>query len=150
MPSGYKKLIRILFDISSCKTFHKDLTDVFGFAKLFWLVSTHLFLKEPELDKFFEPTTTRMAGDERREQLCRIAMRLFSERGFRGTTTKEIANAAGVSEAVIFKHFSNKDELYAAILDNKACDHGMDNPFAEIADRIEQKDDFGVFYNMAL
>jgi AcrR family transcriptional regulator len=102
------------------------------------------------LDKFFETTTTRMAGDERREQLCQIAMRLFSERGFRGTTTKEIANAAGVSEAVIFKHFSNKDELYASILDHKACDHGFDNPFAEIADKIEQKDDFGVFYGMAL
>jgi TetR/AcrR family transcriptional regulator len=102
------------------------------------------------LDKFFETTTTRMAGDERREQLCKIAMRLFSERGFRGTTTKEIAAAAGVSEAVIFKHFSNKDELYASILDHKACSHPFDNPFAEIADKIEQKDDFGVFYTMAL
>jgi AcrR family transcriptional regulator len=102
------------------------------------------------LDKFFETTTTRMAGDERREQLCKIAMRLFSERGFRGTTTKEIASAAGVSEAVIFKHFANKDELYASILDHKACSHPMADPFAEIADKIEQKDDFGVFYGMAL
>lgn len=91
-----------------------------------------------------------MPGDERREQLCQIAMRLFSERGFRGTTTKEIASAAGVSEAVIFKHFSNKDELYAAILDHKACSHPFENPFSEIADKIEQKDDFGVFYGMAL
>lgn len=102
------------------------------------------------MDKFFETTTTRMPGDERREQLCQIAMRLFSERGFRGTTTKEIANAAGISEAVIFKHFANKDELYASILDHKACDHGLDNPFAEIADKIERKDDFGVFFGMAL
>lgn len=91
-----------------------------------------------------------MAADERRQQICKIAMRLFSERGFGGTTTKEIANAAGVSEATVFKHFSNKDELYTAILDNKACDHGFDNPFAEIADKIEAKDDFGVFYGMAL
>lgn len=91
-----------------------------------------------------------MAGDERREQLCQVAMRLFSEKGFSGTTTKEIANAAGVSEAMVFKHFANKDELYAAILDHKSCDHGFDNPFAEIADKIEQKDDFGVFYGMAL
>ena len=95
-------------------------------------------------------TTTRMAGDERREQICEIAMRLFSHRGFSGTTTREIANSAGVSEATVFKHFSNKDELYAAILDNKACNHGLDNPFAEIADKIEKKDDFGVFYGMAL
>jgi AcrR family transcriptional regulator len=91
-----------------------------------------------------------MAGDERREQLCKIAMRLFSERGFRGTTTKEIANAAGVSEAVIFKHFSNKDELYAAILDHKACSPPFNDPFLEISEKIEAKDDFGVFYGMAL
>lgn len=91
-----------------------------------------------------------MAGDERREQLCKIAMRLFSERGFRGTTTKEIATAAGVSEAVIFKHFSNKDELYASILDHKACSHPLNDPFADIIEKIEQNDDFGVFYTMAL
>ena len=95
-------------------------------------------------------TTTRMAGDERREQICEIAMRLFSHRGFSGTTTREIANSAGVSEATVFKHFANKDELYAAILDNKACNHGLDNPLAKIADKIEKKDDFGVFYGMAL
>ena len=91
-----------------------------------------------------------MAGDERREQLCKIAMRLFSERGFRGTTTKEIANAAGISEAVIFKHFANKDELYAAILDHKACSPQFADPLAKIAAEIEAKDDFGVFYGMAL
>ena len=98
----------------------------------------------------FKCSTSRMAGDERREQICQVAMKLFSENGFRGTTTKEIANSAGVSEATVFKHFSNKDELYAAILDHKACDHGFDDPFAEVADKIEQKDDFGVFYGMAL
>ena len=62
-----------------------------------------------------------MAGEERRHQIVSVAMRLFSQRGFRGTTTKEIAQAAGVSEAIIFRHFATKDELYAAILDLKAC-----------------------------
>jgi len=67
------------------------------------------------------PTGVRMAGDERRRQIVRVAMRLFSERGFRGTTTKEIAQAAGVSEAIIFRHFATKDELYKAIIDHKGC-----------------------------
>lgn len=102
------------------------------------------------LDKELEPTTTRMAADERREQICQIAMRLFSERGFSGTTTKEIAHTAGVSEATVFKHFSNKDELYAAILDNKACDQTFTDPFAAVADKMKEKDDFGVFYTIAL
>ena len=77
------------------------------------------------MDKELEITSTRMPADERRHQICQIAMKLFSERGFSGTTTKEIANSAGISEATVFKHFSNKDELYAAILDNKACDQGF-------------------------
>ncbi len=102
------------------------------------------------MDKEIEITSTRMPADERRHQICQIAMRVFSERGFSGTTTKEIANAAGISEATVFKHFSNKDELYTAILDNKACDHGFEDPFAEIADKIKAKDDFGVFYGIAL
>lgn len=102
------------------------------------------------MDKELATTQTRMAGDERREQICQIAMRLFSESGFRGTTTKEIANAAGVSEATVFKHFSNKDELYTAILDHKACDREFANPFELLADKIAAKDDFGVFYTMAL
>ena len=91
-----------------------------------------------------------MAGDERRQQLLRVAMRLFSERGFSGTTTKEIANAAGISEAMVFRHFANKDELYSAILDHKACSRKFSNPFEELADKIAAKDDFGVFYTMAL
>ena len=63
----------------------------------------------------------RMCADDRRHQIVQVAMRLFSERGFRGTTTKEIAQAAGVSEAIIFRHFATKEELYTAIIDYKGC-----------------------------
>src|SRR5215208_4694809 len=64
----------------------------------------------------------RMCADDRRRQIAEVAMRLFSERGFRGTTTKEIAQAAGVSEAIIFRHFATKEDLYSAIIDLKSCD----------------------------
>ena len=60
--------------------------------------------------------TGRMPADARREQILQTAVTLFSQRGFKGTTTKEIAKAAGVSEAIIFRHFATKDELYGAIL----------------------------------
>lgn len=63
----------------------------------------------------------RMAAGDRRLQIALTAMRLFSERGFRGTTTKEIAQAAGVSEAIIFRHFATKEDLYSAIIDLKSC-----------------------------
>lgn len=90
-----------------------------------------------------------MAGDKRRRQILEEAMRLFSENGFRGTTTREIAEAAGISEATVFKHFATKEELYRDILDHKACNHGLTDPFEAIAEQLESRDDFGVFYGIA-
>jgi AcrR family transcriptional regulator len=92
----------------------------------------------------------RMAGDERRLQILRIAMRLFSQRGFGGTTTKEIAVSAGVSEAMVFRHFATKKELYSAILDHKACLHDTMDPIQVVADAIARKDDRAVFEGLAL
>ncbi len=94
-----------------------------------------------------------MKGDARREQILQTAVTLFSQRGFKGTTTKEIARAAGVSEAMVFRHFENKDALYGAILDTKGCQDGVHRfPWEENAAlqaAIEQEDDFAVFYNIA-
>ncbi len=98
-------------------------------------------------------TTTRMSGDERRTQLLHIAIKLFSEKGFSGTTTREIASHAGISEAMVFRHFANKEELYHAILDYKACSTGEkvfpweNETFQKL---IAEKDDYKVFYNLAL
>jgi TetR/AcrR family transcriptional regulator len=92
----------------------------------------------------------RMAGGERRLQILRLAVRLFSQRGFRGTTTKEIARAAGVSEAMVFRHFATKEELYSAILDHKACLHDTMDPVQVVAEAIARKDDRAVFEGLAL
>jgi AcrR family transcriptional regulator len=96
----------------------------------------------------------RMTGDERREQILRAAVELFSRKGFKGTTTKEIANASGVSEAMVFRHFASKDELYAAILHSKGCQDGVNRfPWEGnelLSKAIEQRNDFAVFYNIAL
>jgi TetR/AcrR family transcriptional regulator len=96
------------------------------------------------------PNGARMAGGERRLQILRVAMRLFSQRGFRGTTTKEIALAAGVSEAMVFRHFATKEELYSAILDHKACLHDTMDPVQVVSDAIARKDDAAVFEGLAL
>src|SRR2546429_6344081 len=95
-------------------------------------------------------SAARMAGEERHLQILRVAMNLFSQRGFRGTTTKEIALAAGVSEAMVFRHFATKEELYSAILDQKACLHDAIGPCQAVADAIARQDDRAVFEAMAL
>jgi len=95
-------------------------------------------------------SSARMAGEERRSQILAVAVSLFSERGFRGTTTKEIAQAAGVSEAMVFRHFATKKELYAAILDHKSCADDRFQPEQMAAEAIKRKDDRAVFESLAI
>ena len=62
-------------------------------------------------------TPPRLPASDRRRQLLETALDFFSRKGFDGTTTKEIAAAAGVTEAIIFRHFPTKQALYNAVLD---------------------------------
>jgi AcrR family transcriptional regulator len=61
-------------------------------------------------------STLRMTGDLRRQLILGAAKRCFARHGFAGTTTKSVAAAAAISEGLLFKHFSTKSALYAAIL----------------------------------
>jgi AcrR family transcriptional regulator len=110
--------------------------------------------KEEELNKQMTVegavTSPRMAGEERRLQILAVAVSLFSQKGFRGTTTKEIATAASVSEAMVFRHFATKQELYSAILDHKAYASGRFDPAETASAPMERKDDRAVFESLAL
>jgi TetR/AcrR family transcriptional regulator, transcriptional repressor of aconitase len=59
---------------------------------------------------------TRLDGDERRKAIVAAAVPLFARKGFAGTTTRELAEAAGISEALLFRHFPSKQLLYREIL----------------------------------
>lgn len=62
---------------------------------------------------------------DRRRAIVEAAAALFAERGFRGVTTKELAQRVGVTEPVLYTHFKTKRELYSAIIDgasNEAFD----------------------------
>jgi AcrR family transcriptional regulator len=63
-------------------------------------------------------TVRRLPAAERRQALIETAIRVFSDGSYRGTTTAEIARAAGVSEPILYRHFSSKRELYLAALDH--------------------------------
>src|SRR5215216_4109679 len=92
-----------------------------------------------------EEEVVRMSSEGRRRQLIRVAIRLFLQKGFSGTTTKEIALAAGVTEALIFRHFPSKDDLYAAILDYKASEVRVEDTLDELREYAERRDDEGLF-----
>jgi AcrR family transcriptional regulator len=79
----------------------------------------------------------RLPSEERRRLIIDGAAELFSKHGLKGTTTREIAKAVGVSEATVFKHFATKEELYAAIIEAKAQTQqvlGVIGPLAEARD----------------
>jgi AcrR family transcriptional regulator len=56
-------------------------------------------------------TTRRLPASDRRRQLVETALDFFSREGLGGTVTKEIAAAAGITEAIIFRHFPTKSDV---------------------------------------
>ena len=67
-----------------------------------------------------EEPRRRISGDERRESILQLTSRAFAERGYDGVRTAELAESAGVSEALIYQHFRTKAELYRAAVDRSA------------------------------
>ncbi|MGA2182797.1 MAG: TetR/AcrR family transcriptional regulator [Bryobacteraceae bacterium] len=90
------------------------------------------------------PQTSRMPGQDRRRQLIETALDLFARKGFEGTTTKEIATAAGVTESVIFRHFPSKHALYMAVLDFKVQSIGLEDWLKETQSCMDRNDDAGL------
>lgn len=70
----------------------------------------------------------RFSSEDRREQILKVATKLFASRGYEGATTREIANLAKVNEAIIFRHFPTKEDLYWAVIDRKC----QSNPGREL------------------
>ncbi len=91
-----------------------------------------------------DATRIRMSGVERRQHFIDAALRLFSSSGFRGTSTRKIAEAAGVSEALLFRHFPSKADLYAAILQQKARESGFARQFVTLRRLARRADDWAL------
>jgi len=65
----------------------------------------------------------RILRQERKKLVIKAAIKVFAKKGFQGTKTKDLAKAAGISEAMIYKIFKNKDDLYSAIISKNVQDH---------------------------
>jgi AcrR family transcriptional regulator len=90
----------------------------------------------------------RMTGQERRQAIIDAAIRLFSEKGFRGTTTRELAAAVGVTEPVLYQHFETKRELYSAILESR-LQYTVEGFEAEMRPLADGEDDVRFFSELA-
>src|SRR2546425_4182355 len=61
---------------------------------------------------------TRLPAVERRRQLLDAALEVFAARGFYGTSMDELAETAGVTKPVFYKHFGSKRSLYLELLED--------------------------------
>ena len=95
----------------------------------------------------------RLSAGERRAQLITVALRLFSERGFRATTMDDVADAAGVTKPLVYQHFSSKRALYLELVDRVAKElvaqiasavRGADGP------RQQVERGFAAFFHMVV
>ena len=91
-------------------------------------------------------TPVRSNGRERQASIIAAAAALFASKGFKGTTTRELARVAGISEALLFKHFPTKRALYGAILAEKAS---LSELLAAVDDAARKRDDERVFTMIA-
>jgi AcrR family transcriptional regulator len=57
----------------------------------------------------------RLKAPQRKEQIIEVATRIFARHGYNAATTKAIAEAAGVTEPILYRHFNGKQEMFVAI-----------------------------------
>ena len=77
---------------------------------------------------------------DRKQEIITSAMELFAKKGFRGTTTRDLATHADINEAIIFRYFNTKEELYSAIIEHKAGED-RDARIAELQQLAGMDDD---------
>lgn len=88
-----------------------------------------------------------MSSEERKASILEAACRLFSEKGFRGVTTRELAASVGVTEPVLYEHFRTKRELYSGIIEEKAKE-GLQAVSKITATFAETGDDYAFFNSL--
>ena len=91
------------------------------------------------------PVRKLVPRQARHAQILEVAAGLFSQRGFAGTTTRQIAAAVGTSETVLFRHFPTKESLYAAILEHWAPSADVERWLDGLREIADRKDDETLF-----
>jgi AcrR family transcriptional regulator len=87
-----------------------------------------------------------MDKGSKRQDIIKAAIEVFARNGFRGTTTRDLAAHAEVNEAIIFRHFNTKQELYRAILEQKLT-QGQDARCEDVQQLVQSGNDVEFFEN---
>ncbi len=63
-----------------------------------------------------EPVRKRLGADERREEIVRVTLDLAARQGIDDVTTQDMAQAMGVTQGAVFRHFPSKDAIWLAVM----------------------------------
>jgi len=101
------------------------------------LTTINSFANNDRLNRLEDVPLPRMRSADRRKQLLQVAAELFARLGYRGTTTKALADAAGITEPILYRHFNDKLDLFVNLVDEvskqvisgwKRALEGVENP----------------------
>jgi AcrR family transcriptional regulator len=67
----------------------------------------------------------RRPGAETRAEILRVALRLFTEKGFEGTSTRDISSALGLTKSSLYYHFQNKEAIVLGLMQERL--HELDS-----------------------
>ncbi|RPJ44943.1 MAG: TetR/AcrR family transcriptional regulator, partial [Betaproteobacteria bacterium] len=63
-----------------------------------------------------KPVRKRLGADERREEIIRVTLELAARQGVDDVTTQDMAQAMGVTQGAVFRHFPSKDAIWLAVM----------------------------------
>lgn len=66
-----------------------------------------------------DEVTTRRVGSETKTEILRVALELFTERGYEGTSIRDLAEVLGMTKSSLYYHFANKEAIVRALLDGR-------------------------------
>lgn len=66
-----------------------------------------------------EDKTRRRPGSETKSEILRVSLELFTERGFEGTSVRDIAEALGITKSSLYYHFASKEAIIRALLEGR-------------------------------
>jgi AcrR family transcriptional regulator len=78
-------------------------------------------------------TAERRSGAETRAEILRVSLELFTEKGYEGTTTRDISTALGITKSSLYYHFENKEAIAASLMEERR--HELDALLAWIAEQ---------------
>ena len=63
-------------------------------------------------------TSLPTKGSKTKEKILKVSLKLFSTKGYKATTVRDIAGAMGVKQSALYNHFKNKDEILETLISN--------------------------------